>query len=798
MPAAGREPRSRKTLRALALAGTVTIAMFAGGPAASADASTASAEDRYSLVHGCFGLRSISRDEYVTKSGNGYTATATDLAGAEPFRMQATDLGKYLLYGAAEDFLANDPTPVLGGVVSADAASDNADWTVVEAGDGFTLTVANVQLAVDDTGKLVAATGDQGDAGVFAFEERDGCATYPEVEVNATGGPATGSPSFGEVSGLLEGHLHHMAFEFLGGKAHCGRPWHKFGAPFALRDCPDHEIGNGCAAVLENVLFGNPARCHDPVGWPTFNDWPHPASLTHEQTYYKWLERAWLGGQRLFVNLMVENRQLCEVYPLKQNSCDEMDSVLLEIQRAHELQDYIDAQYGGPGEGWYRIVKGPFKARKVINQGKLAVVLGMEVSEPFGCRINQTAGMETPACGEEDIDSWLDRLHGLGIRQLEIVNKFDNALTGVAGDGGTTGVIVNGANFLSTGSFWDLEPCADSENHDHSPTDTGLPLPHNDDQIIGNGLEALGIVIPDYADGPLCNQRGFTDLGEHALQKIMEKRMIFDPDHMSVIARDAAMNMVEEAEYPGLISSHSWSTPNTLPRLYKLGGVVTPYAGGSESFYHQWQHLDTLREKFGRDFFGVGFGADMNGFGSQGNPRGAGAPNPVEYPFESFDGEVTLDKQVSGERTFDINTDGVAHYGLYPDWLQDVENVAGADGDRLIEDMGNGPEAYLQMWERTRGIEGVQCGGWGDRDFGPNGLGDRIRLSANPKPTLRRAGQPEDRSITWTWCAHPDDESKRVKAVFTNGGNVALILSTLGQHSIKGAGPGSPNRARTK
>ena len=70
--------------------------------------------------------------------------------------------------------------------------------------------------------------------------------------------------------------MHHMAFEFLGGRAHCGQPWHRFGAPFALRDCPDHEAGNGCAAVLENVLYGDPARCHDPVGWPTFNDWPHP------------------------------------------------------------------------------------------------------------------------------------------------------------------------------------------------------------------------------------------------------------------------------------------------------------------------------------------------------------------------------------------------------------------------------------------------------------------------------------------------------------------------------------------
>ena len=54
-----------------------------------------------------------------------------------------------------------------------------------------------------------------------------------------------------------------MAFEFLGGNVHCGRPWHEYGAPYALTDCIDHTAG--CGAVLENVLFGDPARCHDPM-----------------------------------------------------------------------------------------------------------------------------------------------------------------------------------------------------------------------------------------------------------------------------------------------------------------------------------------------------------------------------------------------------------------------------------------------------------------------------------------------------------------------------------------------------
>jgi hypothetical protein len=87
----------------------------------------------------------------------------------------------------------------------------------------------------------------------------------------------------------------------------------------------------------------------------------------------------------------------------------------------------------------------------------------------------------------------------------------------------------------------------------------------------------------------------------------------------------------------------------------------------------------------------------MNGFATQGGPPAAA----ITYPFESpVDPRVTVEKQVSGQKTFDINAHGTAHYGLYPDWTEAVR-VAG--GDAIIEDLANGAEAYLQMWERARG-----------------------------------------------------------------------------------------------
>ena len=739
--------------------------------------------DRYSIVNKCLALRSEALGRFVVKSGGAYGASAAGTGGAEAFRMQATTLGRYLFFGSARDFMASQ-----GAVVeAAGEPSDAADWTVDQSGGAFTVTnQEGRQLSVGGDGALIAVdAGSAGANGLFTFRETSGCADYPEVQVNASGGPTTGSPVYGEVSGLLEGHMHGMAFEFLGGDAHCGRPWHRFGAPYALRDCPDHEP-NGCGAALENALFGNPARCHDPVGWPTFRDWPHPESLTHEQSYYKWIERAWRGGLRVYVNLMVENRVLCELYPLKRNSCDEMVSVDRQIRDIYEMQDYIDAQSGGPGRGWFRIVDDPFEAREVINSGKLAVVLGMEVSEPFGCRVFNGQ----PLCDAAQIDASLDHLYEQGVRQLEIINKFDNALSGVAGDSGTTGTVTNTGNFASTGRFWDLQACHDPDNHDHSPS--GVEV-HNDDQVIANGLDALlpGGLLPIYGEGPHCNAAGLTDLGEHAIQGIMDRGMIFDPDHMSVVARNQALDFVEAQGYPGVVSSHSWSTPNAYPRIYRLGGVIMPYAGSSGSFVKQWQ---AVREQYsGRQFFGMGYGADMNGFGSQGLPRGAGVANPVTYPFQSFDGQVTLDQQVSGERVYDINVDGVAHYGLYPDWIEDLRMLA---GDPIIRDMGRGAEAYLQMWERAEGIHGVDCAGWTDRRIGRRGFGSRLRLNQRPRQALESAGQPVKRKRVWRWCTAPGNgrqggDRTEVAAVFTKKAKVGLILSSVAKQRAGGVAVGS-------
>ena len=730
------------------------------------------AGEEYALVHGCYALKAKAGGAIVGKEGAAYRTGAA----AEAFRMQATDLGKYLFYGRAKDFMAAGGD----GVTVAGDASEAADWRVESAGGAFRISRPDTGrlLAVGDGGKLVLVdAAGAGDNALFTFEQADGCPAFPEIELNADGTPFQGPTPFGETTGTVDAHMHQMAFEFLGGKAHCGRPWHPYGVTKALVDCPDHYTN---VSPLETALGGG--ETHDPVGWPTFRYWPNPVSLTHENSYYRWLERAWMGGLRVFVNLLVDNAALCKVYPLKSdrpNVCNEMNTVRLEAQRMREMQDYIDAQAGGPGKGFYRIVTSPFEAREVINQGKLAIVMGIEISELFDC--NLTNDQPVPGCTRESIDRQLDEVHKLGVRDMELLNKFDNAFAGVAGDNGQTGVVVNSGNKLETGRFWQMQKC-DGEDHDH--TQLSASSNHNTDQLIANGLQAFvpAGTAPIYQSGPHCNQRGLSGLGEYLIRRMIEKKMMIDPDHLSVLARRQALALLEAERYSGVVSSHSWSTYDAYPRIYRLGGFITPYAGSSTTFVEEWKKMKKVRDP--RFHWGFGYGADMNGFGSQGRPRGKDVKNPVTYPFRSFDGSVTFTKQRSGEREYDINADGVSHYGLYPDWIEDLRKLA---GDEIVDDMAQGAEAYLQMWERAEGVPARRCLPARTR-FSAKGLG-KLRLGAGVVEALRAAGQPVRRpGRVWTYCVQgPRDgrQAGQVKSVLTPQGAVDLVVSTGPEHAAR-------------
>ena len=67
---------------------------------------------------------------------------------------------------------------------------------------------------------------------------------------------------------------------------------------------------------------------------------------------------------------------------------------------------------------------------------------------------------------------------------------------------------------------------------------------------------------------------------------------------MSVVARQQSLDLLEQRHYPGVISSHSWATPDAYPRIYfacHTRHVRDPQTGEALSA-HQASILDHLDE----------------------------------------------------------------------------------------------------------------------------------------------------------------------------------------------------------
>ena len=735
--------------RAASVAALVAVLLLATANPAQA------AETRYSLAGGCFALQ---------------TASGGPVAGAERLRMQATDLGSYLLYLPDRTFLAAASD---GSVAPAAEPSPAADWRVADAGGGsFTLAPESApdRALAHEGGSLRLGTATR-----FTFAPASGCPVYPEADLNARGTPARGATPFSAVTGLLEGHMHWMTFEYFGGEFHCGRPWHRYGVPYALPDCSSIEGPQGTAAPLQNALnYGNPGQPHDTSGWPRLTEWG-ASNVTYEGTYWRWVQRAWMSGLKLMVMGINENRELCELQARRRNSCDEMETVRLGLKDMRELQRYVDAQAGGPGKGFFQIVTDPLQARRVINQGKMAVVLEIEVSELFGCR-----GWDQPTCDRAEVDQALDEFHKLGVRSSLLLNKFDSPLAGVRFDSGAFGAVINQGNRNSSGSYWDARTCTgplrDNTIETFSPEVQGA---------LNSFLTTLGLTpsgqAPTYPPPPHCNTRGLTDLGRHLEREMIKRKMIINPDHMSQKAVDDTLTLAEAHRYSGVISPHGWMDPGNWPRIWKLGGLAFPDSDTSTGFVDAYRKYRPKRTPF---MIGWGYGADLGGLAEQPAAR----EGSVQYPFKSFDGKVTFDRQKSGERSFDYNSEGVAHYGLYADWFEDLRKLG---GPALTQDMSNAAEAYLQMWERASGFRTPNCRPQRFR-VNARGLG-RLRLGMKWEDVLRVDGQPQQRTRAWTWCVRgKGNGSKADVAELTAAGRVELAGSTALTRSADGIPVGAP------
>lgn len=497
----------------------------------------------------------------------------------------------------------------------------------------------------------------------------------------------------------------------------------------------------GVLDLVQTALSGTLG--HLVGGYPEFDGWPRWNNYTGQQAYVDWLRRSWLGGQRLMVMLAVNNEALCSLVNRRASyGCGDMAAVDRQIQGAKDLERYVDLEDDGTenGSGWYRIAHSSAQARQIATQGKLAVVLGIEVPSLFDCKTSN------PGCTEQHVRDRLDHYYALGVRHILPVHNADNAFGGTA----LYNEIFAANNRIINGEWWNVENCDPSTGIDFHAGLTDGPL-------FALFAALVGETVPAVPAGSSCNARGLTPLGESFLGMLMDKKMIIDVDHLSTRSLNRALTLAEGRNYPALAMSHSGflgsalpggegnhegnKTPQQLARIRALGGTVAtilhqggrqdvrqytrpdgsvpvPFdCGGSSKAWAQ-AYLYAVEKMQGR---AVALGSDFNGLAGLPAPRAGGeacdgdkpadyAPGAlVDYPFTTLTG-ATLDRQVVGNQVFDYNEDGLANNGMLPDFIEDLRRIGLTEAD--LAPLFGSAEQYIRMWELAEDTTppSVQCG----------------------------------------------------------------------------------------
>ena len=700
--------------------------------------------DVHEFANGCYALE--SEGSYMAASGQSFGFSAASVDAGASFFMKASDLGTYLFYDADRGYLVSEGDG-LERRESLESDITQIDDDFVSGAEWMLETSQAVEgaywLRNRRTGGLMSASGtteDTTSALNVHIETTAGCTEHPELTLDAEGEVEKTTFEDGDLYGIVDTHSHILSnFAFGGGGIFHGAPFHRLGVEHALGDCDrfhgemgrkdffgyafDSAGADGAdlTAILGDLIAGELAEDnHATEGYPTFTAWPNgPSSSTHQTQYYLWLERAHKAGLRLVVQHATTNSAIChltagEGFQEVRYSCEDMVAVDRIIDETFAMERYIDAQSGGPGEGWFRIAYTPQEAREYIEAGKMAVILGIETSDLFNCRLTPREGDEV--CDEAYVKSQLDHYYDLGVRAIFPVHKYDNLFS--AGDGDRA--FIELGNFANTGHWANFTLDCPDEPVVFDKGDVffgGLNMPREDylspapNDFSNFPTEPLGTLfthITALGDPPLegayCQSTGLTALGETLIEEMMDRGMIIEIDHLPQRSYGRAYEMLEAADYPAA-STHGSTNDG---RIYDIGGISKTGLGRCRSATEPGAMVQRLKDRIALieehgGYPAEGFGFDLNGFAGAPGPRmaeGACADpqtDPITYPFTSMAGDVEFTQPYVGDREIDFNQEGLVHIGMLPELLEDARGDAESDAD--LEPLFRSAEGYIRMWE---------------------------------------------------------------------------------------------------
>ncbi len=509
----------------------------------------------------------------------------------------------------------------------------------------------------------------------------------------AIAGPALNAqqPNTPPLTGYVDMHCHPRGDLAYGTQLFYGAPYGDISV--ALGSCKaDHSKNILRAQLAKQTETLNSATWKDSKeGYPNFVTWPSWCSTLHQQMWIDWIERAHKeGGLNIMVALAVSNH--CIGSAAKCTGPLDDEQVMLNcIQGIKDLVAHST---------FMEIALTPQDVRRIVASGKLAVILGSEMdnignfyspADHYKANFNATPS-------NEQVQAELDKLWDLGLRYIFPVHLMNNVF------GGTSLIMstLNVANKFTTGVEYVPEEVSTKESgiafQLENPS-VGLnamakmfmPLLLPKDINPGKkGNYTFWDTLPGYGHR---NTIGITGRGKFAVNYMMKKGFIIDIDHMSEKMANVVLDMALANDYPvnsghdgprGSAGNEGGRTLKQYAQLKQLGGMVGLGHGANASDFVKTYH--TVAQIMGNTHMAIG--TDVGGFSA--------LPQRDTSIHLTYDNTFT--RCHTANRTWDINTDGVAHYGLWPDYIRSW-TLAGMTTQEMQTFMSSA-EQFTEMWEK--------------------------------------------------------------------------------------------------
>ncbi len=489
-----------------------------------------------------------------------------------------------------------------------------------------------------------------------------------------------------------------------------------------------------------------PHNDHPHDGFPALVNWPAQNSMTHQQMWYTWLRRANEGGLKAIIALTVNSELLCKAlggadpYDDKTTADRQIDELIAFVRRHPDFLDTVTSSA---------------RMRQVIAGGRMAVIIGMEID-------NIGNFYKNAPVTETQIRNEITRLKNKGVRYFFPIHVVDNKFGGAAAykelfnysnkfAGGQPIVGMTPARFLPPvlpGRLMDVEHAPDSRiSFAFDPMGAG-------DRFLIRSLaelvEAGGLpILPDPIVGPLLltvkpiidpvlialreseqyqllkkyyldihpeaeayrsttpgfrNRLGLSGEGTFAVKEMMRQGLLIDVDHASERSVNDILTIASRNDYPvnsghnGMRDRNDNEKTRTAQQMRTIDSLGGMFGLGWEN-----QTPEIFRRNYERysgpsvGMSKLSFGSDIGGYATT-IMKPTDSRKFINYTDKSRPDFFETCTMEGSPRTWNFNTEGMVHIGLYPDFYEALKK----DGMSLmmLHKFFLGAEHFIQMWEK--------------------------------------------------------------------------------------------------